>query len=250
MVTDLVNQTGDVMLKLTEFVMAFAPYGILALVANMVGSLGASMLKEVGRFIITDYIGLIIISVVEYPLLLKLIGKLSPARFYRNVAPVMLVAASTTSSNATLPAGMNAAQEAEGVPEKVYGFTLPLGATVNMDGMANAIGVIAVFACNLYGMKISPALIFEFVFLSLVLSTGCAGVKGAGIVMSGVLLQTLGMPLTLLPVLAAVWPILDIGHTTMNVAGDHVGTCIVANRLGMLDQDVFYGRKQASTKTA
>jgi Na+/H+-dicarboxylate symporter len=237
--TSFFNDGADLMIKITEFVMKTAPYGILALVANMMASMGTEMLTEVGRFILADYITLTILLIALYPPLIKLIGKLSPFRFYRNIAPAMLVAGSTTSSGATLPVSMAVADENLGVPEKVWGFTLPLGATVNMNGMAAAIGVIAVFAANLYGVPITPSLILQFIFLGLVLSIGTAGVKGGGIVMSGILLQTMNMPLTLIPILASIWPVLDIGHTICNVTGDLVGTTIVGSRLKFIDRKIF-----------
>jgi Na+/H+-dicarboxylate symporter len=246
--TNIFEQCSDMMIKITDFVMAFAPYGILALVADMVSSLGAKMLAAVGRFIVTDIVGIIIMLAVVYPLLMKSLGKLSPVRFYRNVSPAMLVAASTTSSNATLPVSLRVAEKNLGIPEKVYGFSLPLGATVNMDGMAVALGVIAVFASNLYGVAITAGSMVQFIFLGLVLSVGAAGVKGAGIVMSSVLLQSLGMPLTLVPILAAIWPIIDIGHTTTNITGDLCGTTIVSSRLKLINLDIFNGTNSV-TKT-
>ncbi len=244
----LFNDGAELMITITEFVMKTAPYGILALVANMVASLGTEMLAEVGRFLVADYATLLILLVAFYPPLLLFLGKLSPLRFYRNIAPAMLVAGSTTSSSATLPVSMAVAEENLGIPEKVWGFTLPLGATVNMNGMAAAIGVIAVFASNLYAVPLTPALLFQFIFLGLALSIGTAGVKGGGIVMSGILLQTLNLPLTLIPLLASLWPILDIGHTVCNVTGDLVGTSVVGSRLGMLDPKVYSSPDPSSVK--
>jgi Na+/H+-dicarboxylate symporter len=139
---------------------------------------------------------------------------------------------------------MAVAEKSLGIPEKVWGFTLPLGATVNMNGMAAAIGVIAVFASNLYALPLTPSRLFQFVFLGLALSIGTAGVKGGGIIMSGILLQTLNLPLTLIPILASLWPILDIGHTVCNVTGDLVGTAIVGSRMGLLDRSVFAAGKE------
>jgi Na+/H+-dicarboxylate symporter len=241
---------ADLMITITEFVMKLAPYGILALVACMVASLGVEMLGAVVRFIITDYLALAVVLILVYPLLLKTLGKLNPIRFYRNVSPAMLVAASTTSSSATLPVSMGVAEKNLGVSEKVYGFTLPLGTTINMDGVAVAIGVIAVFASNLYNEPITLARIFQFVFLGLVLSIGTAGIKGAGIVISTVLLQTLGLPLTIVPILASIWPVVDIGHTTCNVSGDLCGTTIIASRLKMMDTAIFNdGRTLKSPST-
>jgi Na+/H+-dicarboxylate symporter len=238
-VVELFSVGADLMITITEFVMKIAPYGILALVATMTASLGVRMLTAVVRFVVTDYIALAVVLCLVYPLLLRTLAKVSPIRFYRNISPAMLVAASTTSSSATLPVSMGVAEKDLGVSEKVYGFTLPLGTTINMDGMAVAIGVIAVFASNLYSEPITPGRIIQFVFLGLVLSIGTAGIKGAGIVISTVLLQTLGLPLTIVPVLASIWPVVDIGHTTCNVSGDLCGTTIIASRLKMMDTAVF-----------
>ena len=168
----LANEGSDLMIKITEFIMYISPFGILALVANMVGTLGTDVLAEVGRFILADYIAIIIVLGVVYPLIIKFLARKNPISFYKKISPALLVAASTTSSNATLPVSMNVANKNLGIPEKVYGFTLPLGATVNMDGMAVALGVIAVFAANLYGLPITLPLLIQFVFLGLVLSIG------------------------------------------------------------------------------
>jgi Na+/H+-dicarboxylate symporter len=241
----LFTDAADLMITITEFVMKTAPYGIMALVANMVASIGTEMLTEVARFVAAEYIAMLILLLGIYPLLLHGLGRLNSGRFYRNVAPAMLVAGSTTSSSATLPVSMAVAEDSLGIPERVWGFTLPLGATVNMDGMASSIGVIAVFAANLYAVPLTPGLLLQIVFLGLALSIGTAGVKGGGIVMSGILLQTLNMPLTLIPILASLWPILDIGHTTCNVTGDLVGTGIVAARMGQLDKSTFTGRSKS-----
>ena len=240
----LANEGAALMIRITEFVMKVAPYGILALVANMTASLKVDMLGEVGKFILTQQISLLVLLVVVYPLAVRFVGRLNPLRFYRNVSPAMLVAASTTSSAATLPVSMGVAEENLGVPEKVWGFTLPLGATINMDGMASCIGVIAVFSCNFYGLPITPGLMLRFLFLGLALSIGTAGVKGAGIVTSAILLQAANVPtVVIVPILASIWPILDIGNTCCNVTGDLVATTVLASRFGMLDEDVFNDRE-------
>jgi len=241
----LARDGADLMIMITNFVIKIAPYGILALVANMVASIGFDMLREIGRFILSQYLGLLILLVFLYPTLIRYLGKLSPLRFYRNVSPAMLVAASTTSSGATLPVSMRVAKENLGVPEKVWGFTLPFGATVNMDGMAACIGCIAVFSCNLYEIPITAGLMFQFLFVGLALSIGTAGVKGGGIVMSTILLQTIGLPtVIIIPILASIWPVLDIGNTCCNVTGDLTGTTIIAKRLGMIDEKKFNDMKK------
>jgi len=240
----LADDGAALMIRITEFVMKVAPYGILALVANMTASLKVDMLAEVGKFILTQQISLLVLLIVVYPLILRFIGRVNPWRFYRNVSPAMLVAASTTSSAATLPISMGVAEENLGVPEKVWGFTLPLGATINMDGMASCIGVIAVFSCNVHGLPITPGLMMRFLFLGLALSIGTAGVKGAGIITSAILLQAANVPtVVIVPILASIWPILDIGNTCCNVTGDLGATTVLASRFGMLDEDVFNDRE-------
>jgi Na+/H+-dicarboxylate symporter len=236
----LARDGAELMIKITEYVVKLAPYGILALVANMVASIGFDMLREIGRFILSQYLALFILLLFVYPTLIRYLGKLNPLRFYRNIAPAMLVAASTTSSGATLPVSMRVAEENLGAPEKVWGFTLPFGATVNMDGMAACIGSIAVFSCNLYETPITVGLMFQFLFVGLALSIGTAGVKGGGIVMSTILLQTIGLPtVIIIPILASIWPVLDIGNTCCNVTGDLAGTTIIASRLGMINEKTF-----------
>ena len=232
------QEGAEVMIQITDFVMKFAPYGIFALVAILVGTIGDKMMSAVLKFILADYIAVGIVLLVIYPPILKFFS-VPVLRFFRHIFPAMLVAATTTSSAATLPVSMRVAEEKLGLPEPIYGFALPLGNTVNMNGMAVAIGVIAVFALDLFQVSITPGLLFQIVYLGLLLSIGAAGVKGAGIVMSTVLLETLGLPLSLIPILAAIWPIVDISHTTANITGDLVGSTVCASRMGQLDRSVF-----------
>lgn len=234
-----IDQASDTMLKITEYVMEFSPFGILSLIATMVSTLSAAMMKEVIGFILLDNLCAIVILVVFYPLITALMAKISPIRFVRKIFPALLVAISTSSSAATLPVSIKISDEELGIPENIYGFTLPLGNTCGMTGFALFVGMCCIFASNLYGYPITVGGILQFVFLGMVLSIGAAGVKGAGVVMSTVLLETLGMPLTLIPILAAIWPVIDPAHTVLNNAGDLVGTTVIARRLGRMNMDVF-----------
>ncbi len=237
-VVNLVREAGDVMVKLTEYVMVVSPYGIFALVAVLTATIGDKMLKEIALFFVADYVGVFIVLVVVYPILLRAF-RLPVLHFYKKIAPAMLIAASTTSSAATLPMSMSLAEKELGIPEPIYGFGLPLGNTANMNGMAVAIGVIAVFALNLHGMPVTMSNAVQIVYLGLILSIGAAGVKGGGIIISAILLEALGMDLALLPVLAAIWPIIDIPHTTGNITGDLVGTTACASYYNQLDRKIF-----------
>lgn len=239
-VVKLVREAGDVMVKITEYVMVVAPYGIFALIAVLTATIGSKMLGEIMKFFVADYLGCIVVLTVMYPLLLKYF-KVPVLRFYKKIAPAMLVAASTTSSAATLPISMSIAEKDLGIPEPIYGFGLPLGNTANMGGMAVAIGVISVFALGLHGQEVTFSSAVQIVYLGLILSIGAAGVKGGGIIISAVLLEALGMDLALLPILAAIWPIIDIPHTTTNITGDLVGTTCCAAHYKQIKQDVFAG---------
>jgi len=235
----IIDQCSDTVLKITEYVIGFSPLGILSLVATMVSTVSGAMMKEVLLFILLDNICAVVILLVIYPLLVQLLGKLSGLRFMKKAAPALLVAISTSSSAATLPVSIKISDEELGIPENIYGFTLPLGNTCGMTGFAVFIGLCCVFASNLYGFPLSVSRIVQFVFLGLILSIGAAGVKGAGVGMSGVLLESLGMPLTLIPILAAIWPAIDPAHTVLNNAGDLAGTVIVSRSLDKMDMDVF-----------
>ena len=149
------------------------------------------------------------------------------------------MAASTGSSNAALPMGFDCANKRCGVPEKIYSFSLPLGATINMNGFAAALGIIAITALELYNVPLSVSLIVQAVGMGLVLSIGAPGIQGTAVVMSTILFEALGLPMGMLPLIAAIWPVVNIGTTTINVVGDHVATCVVASNLKMMDHQVF-----------
>ena len=238
-VIKFIDEGSEVMLKITEYVIAFSPFGIMSLIATMVSTISGAMMKEVIVFLITDNVVCLVILVLVYPLITKLVAKLPGYGFMRKIAPAILVAASTSSSAATLPVSIKISEEDLGIPENIYGFTLPLGNTTGMTGFAVFVGLCCVFASNLYGFPITVSSIIQFVFFGLILSIGAAGVKGAGVVISGVLLEALGMPLTLIPILAAIWPVIDPAHTSLYIVGDLVGTAVVARSLDRMDMDVY-----------
>lgn len=238
-VIKFIDESSEVMLKITEYVIAFSPLGIMSLIATMVSTISGAMMKEVVTFLITDNVVCLFILVIVYPLITRLAARLSGYGFLRKIAPAILVALSTSSSAATLPVSIKISEEDLGIPENIYGFTLPLGNTTGMTGFAVFVGLCCVFASNLYGFPITFSSVLQFVFFGLILSIGAAGVKGAGVVMSGVLLEALGMPLTLIPILAAIWPVIDPAHTTLNNVGDLVGTAVVARGLDRMDMDVY-----------
>ena len=237
--TSFIDQGSDIMLKIVEYIMAVSPIGIASLMATMVSTISGATMKEVVSFIIMDYGCGITILLVVYPLLIKLLARVPVIPFMKKISEPMIVAVTTTSSAATLPISIKVAGEKLGVPENIYGFTLPLGNTCGMNGFAMFIGLCCIFASNLYGMPVTIASLAQFIFLGIILSVGAAGVKGAGIVMSTVLLEAIGMPLTLIPILAAIWPAIDPIHTLMNNISDLVGTMLIARQLDKVDMNVY-----------
>lgn len=238
-VTAFIDQSSAVMLKIVEYIMAVSPIGIASLMATMVSTISGATMKEVVSFIIMDYGCGIVILLLFYPLIVKLLARVPVLPFMKKISEPMIVAVTTTSSAATLPISIKVADEKMGIPENIYGFTLPLGNTCGMNGFAMFIGLCCIFASNLYGMPVTIASLAQFIFLGIILSVGAAGVKGAGIVMSTVLLESIGMPLTLIPILAAIWPAIDPIHTLLNNVSDLVGTMVVARSLNKVDMDTY-----------
>ena len=238
-VMDFVDAGNEVMLQMTNLITDLAPYGIFFLAMQLTGTLGSEMLAVAVKFVIAIYVSLVLIMVVFYPILLKLMGHFSPLQFYKNVGPALMMAFSTGSSNAALPMGYTCQEKRCGVPEKIYSFSLPLGAAVNMNGFAASLGIIAVTALELYNVPLTPVLVFQAVGMGLVLSIGAPGIQGTAVVMSAILFEALGIPMGMLALIAAIWPVVNIGTTTVNVTGDHVATCIVAENLDMMEKEVF-----------
>lgn len=236
---DMIDQGSEAMLKIVEYIMIVSPIGIASLMATMVTTISGSTMKEVIVFIATDYACAILILVVFYPLIIKFLAKVGPFGFMKKISEPIIVAATTTSSAATLPVSLKVAGQKLGIPENIYGFTLPLGNTCGMNGFSLFVGLCCIFASNLYGFPITLGAIAQYVFLGIILSVGAAGVKGAGIIMSTVLLETIGMPLTLIPILAAIWPAIDPAHTVLNNTSDLAGTMIIAKQLKKVDMDVY-----------
>ena len=229
----IVKEGATLMLAITDGIMKIAPLGVLALIAKLIGTTDIRIIYEALYYVLSALIGLAILLFIVYPTIIKFFTKFQPLSFLKGISSTLLLAAATSSSNATLPSSMNSAKKL-GISDKVYGFTLPLGATINMDGLAVTFGVTGVFAANLYDIPITIPLILQFVFLGLALSMGTAGARGADIVMMAILMSTLGIPLEIVAIYAAVSPFVDAGNTVNNIAGDLTGTAVVHTRVNKL----------------
>lgn len=236
---NLIEQANEVCLKLIGVVMLFAPYGVFALISNVIMSQGIKVILPLLKYGITILIALLIQAIVVYGAALKVLGKVNPLNFYKKFWEVMVVAFSTSSSNATIPVNLKVCEEKLGIPESVASFTIPLGATINMDGTAIMQGVATVFIAQIFGLTLSPQDLLLVILTATLASIGTAGVPGAGIVMLAMVLQQVGIPVEGIALILPIDRILDMCRTVVNVTGDAVGTTIVAKSEGELNVDTY-----------
>lgn len=227
---NVIEYCYDIIINIVNIIMKFAPIGTFALIANMVLTLNKSFIVTLALYIFADIIGCSIIIFIEYSIMLKVIANVSPKYFFKKVWKIIVVAVTTTSSVATLPISLKCLKDDMKVEDEFASFALSLGNAINKDGMAFPLGLISIFAANLYGVPITIGYILNVIFVSLLLSMSTASVKGAGIVISSNMLQSLGFSLGLVPVLTTIWPVIDPGHTTANCIGDICCIKIVSER--------------------
>ncbi len=238
MLTDFFNAVFEVMMKITLLIIKFTPLGILGIVAGVVAEQAgdAEALIDIGGrmgvYMIAVLGALIIHSMITLPLMLKFIGGINPFRHFQAMTTPLLTAFSTSSSNATLPLTMEAVEFNSGVSNKITSFTLPLGATINMDGTALYECVAAIFIAQAYGVELSFIQQIIVVITALLASIGAAGIPMAGLVMITIILSAVGLPLEGVGLILAVDRILDMCRTTVNVWSDSCGAAIIAKTEG------------------
>lgn len=218
----------EVMLNLTGFVMRFAPLGVFGLVTKTFASTGLGAVKPLAFFFVSVLLGLAIHLFIGLPLTLKLIGRVSPWRHLRAMSPALLTAFSSSSSAATLPVTMDCLQRRAGVSERVTGFVLPLGATINLDGSALYECAVAMFLAQAYGLHLDFHTQFIIVWMALVTSMGISGIPSSSLVAIAIILGAIGLPLDAVGMILAVDRVLDMCRTAVNVFGDSCGAVIVA----------------------
>lgn len=226
---------NDLIMKLVEIVMLFAPIGVFGLVAKTFATVGYRLMIPLMKYIILVYVGLIIHAVVVYGTLLKRFAKLSPIKFFKKFLPAMSVAFSTASSNATVPVSLEIMEKKIGVSKNIASFTIPLGATINMDGTAIMQGIAVFFVAQVYGYEMTFGMMLTVILTATLASIGTAGVPGAGTIMLSMVLQSVGLPLEGIGLLMGIDRLVDMGRTTMNVTGDAVCTTVIARQEGELN---------------
>jgi len=222
----------ETMMRITDWVMLFAPIGVFALVAKVVSSTGFDAFKPLALFFITVVLALGIHFFVSLPLLLRFIGKVNPIRHYQAMAPALLTSFSTASSSATLPITMECVEKNAGVSNRTTSFVLPLGATVNMDGTALYECVAAMFIAQAYGLDLSFGTQFTIVLVALLTSIGVAGIPAASLVAISIILASIGLPMEGIGLILAVDRILDMMRTSTNVFSDSCGAVIIGKLQG------------------
>lgn len=234
LLTDFFNALFDVMMKITLFIIKFTPFGIFGIVAKQVATqdnLG-ELVSRLGLYMLVVLLALAVHAFITLPLMLKLIGKVNPIKHFKALRTPLITAFSTSSSNATLPLTMEAIENKSGVSNKITSFTLPLGATVNMDGTALYELVAAMFIAQAYGIELTVTQQIIIVITGLLASIGAAGIPMAGLVMISVILSAVGLPLEGIGLILAVDRILDMFRTATNVWSDSCGAAIIAKTEG------------------
>ena len=230
-VLEFLDGVNQLIIKLVEIIMYFAPYGVFALIAKTISSVSGDI-SQIGSILsaLLFYMGVVIIGLfihmgITYISILKFFTNVSLKHFFKSIGPVQLVAFSTSSSGATLPVTMKRCEKDLGVSEEISSFVLPLGATINMDGTALYQGVAAVFIAQAVGMDLTFADQFTIVATAVLASIGTAAVPGAGIIMLVIILEAINVPSEGIALILGVDRILDMIRTTTNVTGDATIAC-------------------------
>jgi len=221
-----------VMMRMTEWVMLFAPIGVFGLVARTVAKTGFDAAAPLIVFALTVLGALLFHAAVTLPAMLRIVAKVSPLALYRAISPALLTAFSTASSSATLPITIDCVEKKAGVPNRISSFVLPLGATVNMNGTALYECVAAMFIAQAYGLELSFGVQFSIVVIALVTSIGVAGIPSASLVAIAIILSAVGLPVEAIGVLFVFDRVLDMARTSINVLGDACCAVIVARLEG------------------
>jgi Na+/H+-dicarboxylate symporter len=222
-----IQSLADVSMIIMELILKLSPIGVFCLITPVVASNGPQVLGSLAMVLLAAYICYVIHAVVIYSLSVKTLAGLSPIGFFKGMAPAMVMAFSSASSVGTLPLNLECAEKL-GAKKDIASFVLPLGATINMDGTAIYQGVCAVFIASCYGINLTLSQMVTIVLTATLASIGTAGVPGAGMVMLAMVLQSVGLPVEGIALVAGVDRIFDMGRTTVNITGDAACSIVVS----------------------
>lgn len=233
------NDLNEIIMKMVLLLVELAPYGVFCLLTKVFASQGFGAILPMAKYFFIVLLCLLLHILIMYCGLLKFVGKLSPIKFFKKFSEVMIFAFSTASSNATLPVNMEVTEKKLGVHNSVASFTIPFGATVNMDGTAIMQGVATVFVAQAYGIDLGFQGYMMTILTATLASIGTAGVPGVGLVMLAMVFKQVGLPVEGIGLIIGVDRLLDMARTAVNVTGDSVVSCIVAKSEGQFDENVY-----------
>jgi len=239
LVTNFFQQGNDIMMEMTMMVMSLAPIGVFSLIARTFATIGFSAFVPLAKYMIAVLIALAIQCFGVYQILLKLFTGLNPVKFIRKFFPVMAFAFSTATSNATIPLSIDTLYKKMGVSKKISSFTIPLGATINMDGTSIMQGVAVMFAAQAFGIQLTPMDYITVIGTATLASIGTAGIPSVGLVTLTMVFNSVGLPVEAIGIIMGIDRILDMARTAVNITGDAVCTTIVACQNGAVDKEVF-----------
>lgn len=237
-VADLIYRFNDIMMALVTIIMALAPYGVFCLLAKTFAQQGIDLILPMAGYFFVILGALVLHAIVTYGGLVTLAG-LNPMTFFKKMRRVQVFAFSTASSNATIPVNLKNTESRLGVHNSLASFTIPFGATINMDGTAIMQGCATVFIANVYGIDLSLADYVTVIGMAVLASIGTAGVPGVGLIMLTMVFNQVGLPVEGIALIIGVDRLLDMARTAINVTGDAAVTAVVAKSEGKLDLEIF-----------
>lgn len=238
-VANFFGQFNDIMMEMTMAIMKVAPIGVFCMIARTFSSIGFDAFLPMAKYMLCVILALAVQCFGVYQILLFAFTRLNPIRFIKKFFPVMTFAFSTSTSNATIPLSIETLQKKIGVSRKISSFTIPLGATINMDGTSIMQGVAVIFIAQAYGIPLSAGAIGAVIATATIASIGTAGVPSVGLVTLTMVLTSAGLPTEGITLIMGIDRILDMLRTAVNITGDAVCTTIVSKQQGALNKDIF-----------
>ena len=234
---------NDVMMEMTITVMKAAPIGVFCMISRTIATIGFDAFLPMLKYMGCVIFALALQCFGVYQIILFVFTRLNPLTFIKKFFPVMEFAFSTSSSNATIPLSIETLKDELGVSSKISSFTVPLGATINMDGTAIMQGVAVVFIADAYGIELTGGMLATVIATATLASIGTAGVPGVGLITLAMVLTSVGLPTEGIALIMGIDRIIDMLRTAVNVTGDAVCTTIVANQADMLDKELFLSKE-------
>ncbi len=238
-VSSLFSQGNDIMMEMTMMVMSLAPIGVFCLIARTFSTIGFDAFIPLLKYMLSVFIALAVQAFVVYMSLLKVFTGLNPIKFVRKFFPVMAFAFSTSTSNATIPLSIETLDKKIGVSKKISSFTIPLGATINMDGTSIMQGVAVVFVAQAFGIQLDIMDYITVIGTATLASIGTAGIPSVGLITLTMVFNSVGLPVEGIALIMGIDRILDMTRTAVNITGDAVCTTIVANQNKALDKEKY-----------